>query len=793
MSATTTHDRRAALATQATPTFNGIDFVEVRDAAQTVLRVHFQVGDPDQADLSAVVTTAKITGGATIPEVPARIAAWGTTNGKPWVEVRVDAPGDFSTYTLALGGRAGRVAILDPYFDRVAFSFKATCPSDVDCETPEAPCPAPAADAVPIDYLAKDFASFKKALSDFSAVRFPAWQERSEADFGVMFMEALASLADDLSYQQDRVAAEAWLETATQRRSLVRLARLVDYEPRVATAARTWLQLTIADSWSGDIPTGVVASAIAPDGAPVDFEIGHALDGPASYFATDRWNRIQAHWWDATEACLPRGSTSMWIVDPGVALAPGRRILIETARLGGERPSRQVVQLHDVARPVPDPLFGVQAVRITWRSEDELVEERDLAHTTIAANLVPATHGRRYTDRFVTTRAWTAGSFVPPAAVRTGANGTRQYLHTLRAAPLAWLASETPGEGPRPELRVSEVSAAGRWWPWRRTLLDPRPPKQVVTVDPMRYRRLDGGLGVADYDGSDGDTLRFGDGVFGAIPADGAEFEVTYRVGGGARGNVAADAITRLDGRSGLGAIVVSVTNPLPAAGGRDEEPDDRVREMAPQHFRATQYRAVRAEDYEHTARELPWVQRAGTTFRYTGSWLSVFTAVDPRAADPATAQPERPYHLSLGSALRPDRAIELVRLLDRRRLAGYEAFVLPPRYAALDVEVRVCARPDAFRGDVKAGIVDALQAFFHPDRFSFGVALERSALEATVQDVVGVDGVVTVRYRRRGHTPGFVTMPDVVEVARDEIVRVDNDPSRPDHGSLSVLVEGGK
>jgi hypothetical protein len=72
-------------------------------------------------------------------------------------------------------------------------------------------------------------------------------------------------------------------------------------------------------------------------------------------------------------------------------------------------------------------------------------------------------------------------------------------------------------------------------------------------------------------------------------------------------------------------------------------------------------------------------------------------------------------------------------------------------------------------------------------------VPLERSAVEAAVQEVFGVDGVIDVQYRRRGHTPGFVAMPDVVPVARDEIVRLVNDPSRPERGSLRVDVIGGK
>jgi hypothetical protein len=146
--------------------------------------------------------------------------------------------------------------------------------------------------------------------------------------------------------------------------------------------------------------------------------------------------------------------------------------------------------------------------------------------------------------------------------------------------------------------------------------------------------------------------------------------------------------------------------------------------------------------------------------------------------------------------------AAELTDLLNRRRMAGYESYVLPPRYASLDLEVEVCARHDAFRGDVERRVLAALdttthldgtRGLFHPDRFTFGTALERSAVEAAIQDVPGVDGVLGVRYRRRGYTTGFTAMPDVVLVGQDEIVRLDNDPSRPERGSLQVEVVGGK
>lgn len=756
-------DRRAVLLGQTA--LNGIDFVAIADATQTVLEVHFLNKAPA---LAGSVTAARITGGEAIPMVavpPPAASDWSLdADGRPVLTLRVAAPGDFSSYTLALD-----CPLLDPYFAAATFSFKAGCPSDLDCEVRPSPCPLPDGDSPPIDTLAKDFQSFRRALLDFSTLRYPEWQERSEADFGVMFAEALASAADDLSYLQDRIAAEAFLETATERRSLVRLARLVDYEPRPATSARTTLRLTVAAGTP--IPAGARVSGAAPDGTAVDFETGTGLDDLASYPVSPSWNTLEPYCWDAADACLHRGATEMWIAGGGYGLPPGQPILIDTAAaFDPDPPVRELVHLV-AASEASDPLRGKTVTRLRWRAEDALAHDHDLTRTFVYANLVPATHGRRWRDVFAIATP-PAGTQMELAVARTGANGAPQYLHTLATAPLAWLAQETADELPRPEIRVERTDRFPRQrFGWRRSLLAAEPFEASFTIDPVAFRAVGS---LAEYDGDGGDTLRFGDGVFGDIPDDGAVFTVTYRAGGGVIGNVAADTLTAVDPAGPLAGV--SVTNPFPATGGADREPAERVRELAPQAFRAVQYRAVLAADYEAAAETLPWVQRAGTSFRWTGSWLTVFTAVDP-----------------LGSELLPPRRRgEVTELLDRRRLAGYESYVPAPRYVSLDLLVTVCARPDAFAGDVEAAVLAALEAFFAVDRFTFGTPLERSALEAAVQEAYGVDGVLDVQVRRRG-VHGFRAMEQTVTVAAHEIIRADNDPSRPDHGSLRVDIEGGK
>jgi hypothetical protein len=776
----TPRDRRDKLSGQTA--LNGIDFVEIADAAQTVLVVHFLNVLPE---LAGSVSAARIDGGETIATVavpPPTAADWShDPAGRPLLTLRVAAPGDFSPYTLTLDS-----PLLDPYLARVGFSFKAGCPSDLDCDPPAPPCPPPAGDPPPIDYLAKDFASFRKALLDFSTLRYPDWQERSEADFGVMFAEALASLADDLSYLQDRVAAEAFLDTATERRSLVRLARLVDYEPLPPTAARTVLHFTVPQG-TAQIPAGLRVGAASPDGTPIDFETGTGLEDLANYPVNHLWNSLVPYWWDDADRCLLAGATEMWVEGSGLGLVSGQRILIDTtAAFPPDPPLRELVHLVS-ADEATDALYGQTVTRLVWRAEDKLAQNHDLTRTVVAANLVPATHGRRWRDVFAIVAAPAGQQQMKLAVARTGPNHTPQYLHTLATAPLAWLAADDPAERPRPELRVEQTDVfPRRRWQWRRSLLDAELYDAAFTVDPVRYAAIDPARAatLAEYDGDGGDTIRFGDGSFGDVPDDGTVFSVTYRVGGGTIGNVAAETLTAVDPESPL-AGQVSVTNPFAAAGGADPEPDGRVRELAPQAFRARPLRAVIAADYQAAAETLPWVQRAGTSFRWTGSWLTVFTAVDPLGSE----------------VLPPRRRTEVTRLLDRRRLAGYESYVPAPRYASLDLVVTVCARPEAFAGDVLRAVLEALDAtvhadgrrgFFHVDNFTFGTALERSALEAAVQEAYGVDGVLAIQVRRRG-VHGFQPMAETIAVARGEIVRVDNDPSRPERGSLRVVVEGGK
>ena len=276
--------------------------------------------------------------------------------------------------------------------------------------------------------------------------------------------------------------------------------------------------------------------------------------------------------------------------------------------------------------------------------------------------------------------------------------------------------------------------------------------------------------------------LRFGDGVLGRQPAAGTRFVCEFRLGGGSKGNVGADAVTQL-----LPAVPgVKVRNPVPARGGADPEPMSQAKLYAPQAFR-TQERAVTEADYAAAAQRHPDVQRAACTRRWTGMFHTMFITVDRRGGKPVTAEFEQ----------------DLRRFLERFRMAGYDLEIDGPRYVALDVVLDVCVLPGYLRSIVKQGLLDAFgtrelvdgsRGFFHPDNYTFGQAVYLSQIIARAMQVTGVQSVDVPAdgFKRFGQAPHGELDAGFVAIHRLEIARVDNDPSLPENGRIDFVLKGG-
>jgi predicted phage baseplate assembly protein len=310
---------------------------------------------------------------------------------------------------------------------------------------------------------------------------------------------------------------------------------------------------------------------------------------------------------------------------------------------------------------------------------------------------------------------------------------------------------------------------SGDTLPWlpQRDLLGSRPDSQEF---------------VAESENEGSVYLRFGDDRYGKRPDAGTRFMANYRVGNGTVGNVGAESIAHIvsdDGR------LDGVTNPIAAQGGVEPETAEDIRRDAPEAFRVQQ-RAVTEQDYEDVSLRRDDIQRAAATFRWTGSWQTVFVSADRKRVTEIT----------------PDFEADFVQHLDRYRMAGYDLEIDGPRYVALQIELDVCVKPDYFRAHVREGVTrglgrrylaDGSRAFFHPDNFSFGQSVYLSRLYAAAMAVPGVESVVVKTFQRL-HSPDPKPLDEgVLHLDRLEIARLDNDPSFPDRGILKLTLGGGK
>jgi predicted phage baseplate assembly protein len=223
----------------------GLDYLEVEEQ-QTVLNVHFIGKAPESIPLKNIL----IEGGRRVRGIKAidvKVQHKDDPYADDCMKVTVDKPGDFSTYTLrlaeldAMGEPTGQpLEGFDPRYAQIDFSFKASCPSDLDCKRQSA-CPPEKLPEPEISYLAKDYASFRQLILDRLALIMPDWTERHIPDINLALVEILAYTGDYLSYYQDAVATEAYLGTARQRISVRRHVRLVDYLMHEGCNARAWV------------------------------------------------------------------------------------------------------------------------------------------------------------------------------------------------------------------------------------------------------------------------------------------------------------------------------------------------------------------------------------------------------------------------------------------------------------------------------------------------------------------------------------------------------------------------
>ena len=195
------------------------------------------------------------------------------------------------------------------------------------CAPPVPPAPALVSNRpglTALTYRVGTFATFREVMLEAIA-RQPALQElttRQSEDTAITLLELWAAVADVLTFYQERIANEAFLRTAIERDSVLRLVRLLDYHLRPGLAATTHLAFTVNDGATVQIPVGLrVMSTPAQDERPQMFETTAAITADA------RLNRLPV---------LPEPM----VINP---LAQGRQTAFLTADTPGWQAAKRLI------------------------------------------------------------------------------------------------------------------------------------------------------------------------------------------------------------------------------------------------------------------------------------------------------------------------------------------------------------------------------------------------------------------------------------------------------------------
>ena len=111
---------------------------------------------------------------------------------------------------------------------------------------------------------------------------------RESDDPAIALLDGWATVADVLCFYQERIANEGYLLTATERRSVLELARLVGYTLRPGVAASVYLAFTLEKDYKIEIPQGTRGQSIPDPG-----ELPQAFETVEAISARTEWNAIK--------------------------------------------------------------------------------------------------------------------------------------------------------------------------------------------------------------------------------------------------------------------------------------------------------------------------------------------------------------------------------------------------------------------------------------------------------------------------------------------------------------------
>ncbi|HLF12219.1 MAG TPA: hypothetical protein VJA26_13500, partial [Gammaproteobacteria bacterium] len=173
-------------------------------------------------------------------------------------------------------------------------------------------------------------ASMLARLSESDAPELGALKTREDDDFTIALLDAWALVSDVITFYQERIANESYLRTATERGSIINLARLIGYQLRPGVAASRYLAFTL-EAGPGAPTKVTIDEAVRTQSVPGPGEKPQSFETVEAIEARPEWNVLKPR---VTEFRYPAfGDRRMYLAGVTTNLKPGDPLLI----VGAER------------------------------------------------------------------------------------------------------------------------------------------------------------------------------------------------------------------------------------------------------------------------------------------------------------------------------------------------------------------------------------------------------------------------------------------------------------------------
>jgi predicted phage baseplate assembly protein len=233
------------------------------------------------------------------------------------------------------------------------------CCEGVEVLTPAGECNRPGLDA--LSYRAGTHAQFLETMkARLSAVTvqgvgadgqtplsfrpLTGLSTRDSSDFSIALLDGWATIGDVLTFYQERIANEGYLRTATERRSVLELSRLVGYTLRPGVAATAYLAYTLDDN---QVEPVTIAAGARSQSVPGPGEQPQYFETSEDLAARREWNNLQVRMKKPQDITLATALTieSIQVAGSNTGLRAGDKLLLLFADDGSSAVARTVTSV----------------------------------------------------------------------------------------------------------------------------------------------------------------------------------------------------------------------------------------------------------------------------------------------------------------------------------------------------------------------------------------------------------------------------------------------------------------